>query len=59
MEPLSLRKQKQQRRDYLRRLASMKQAAPENRCRAWIAILGGAWHWTGPEPIQLRQSQRP
>lgn len=56
---MSPRKQKQQRRDYLRRLAAMKQDDPENRCRAWIAMISGSWHWTGPEPLQLRPTQRP
>ena len=56
---MSPRKQKQQRRDYLLRLASMKHPAPENPCRAWMAMIGGSWHWTGPEPLQLRPGQRP
>ncbi len=56
---MSPSKQKQQRRDYLRRLTAMKQAAQENPCRAWIACIRGTWHYTGPDPLRLRPSARP
>jgi len=45
------------RRDYLRRLASMKEQPQENPCRYWIAMFRTGWHTNGPEIPRLRYNQ--
>lgn len=42
------------RRDYLRRLASMKEQPQENPCRSWIAMLTTGWHTNGSALPQFR-----
>jgi hypothetical protein len=41
------------RRDYLRRLAAIKQEPKQSQCRAWIAIVNNRWHWSSPSNLQL------
>lgn len=42
------------RRDYLRRLAAMKEQPQANPCRAWIALFTTGWHTNSPTTLQLR-----
>ena len=50
---MNLRRLKDQaRRDYLRRLAAMKEQQ-QSQCRAWIAIVNNRWHWSGSGSLQL------
>lgn len=41
------------RRDYLRRLAAIKEQPKQSQCRAWIAIVNHRWHWSGNGSLQL------
>jgi hypothetical protein len=41
------------RRDYLRRLAAIKQEPKAITCRAWIARIESRWHWSGSGSVQL------
>jgi hypothetical protein len=51
---MNLRKVKDlSRRDYLRRLAALKQEPKASTCRAWIAIVNNRWHWSSPSNLQL------
>lgn len=44
------------RRDYLRRLAAMKEQPKANPCRHWIAMFSTGWHTSSPNPLQLRRN---